>query len=40
MKVLPVNGSPRKKGNTFFTLSEAAKTLEQQDIKAILMESL
>ena len=32
MKVLLINGSPRKKGNTFLALSEAAKTLEQQGI--------
>ena len=33
MKVLLINGSPRKNGNTFLALSEAAKTLEQQGIE-------
>ena len=33
MKVLLINGSPRKKGNTFLALSEAAKTLEQNGIE-------
>ena len=33
MKVLMINGSPRKQGNTFVALSEAAKTLEQQGIE-------
>lgn len=33
MKVLLINGSPRKQGNTFLALSEAAKTLEQQGIE-------
>lgn len=33
MKVLLINGSPRKKGNTFLALSEAAKTLEQQGVE-------
>lgn len=33
MKVLLINGSPHKKGNTFLALSEAAKTLEQQGIE-------
>ena len=28
-----INGSPRKQGNTFVALSEAAKTLEQQGIE-------
>ena len=28
-----INGSPRKQGNTFLALSEAAKTLEQQGIE-------
>ena len=33
MKVLLINGSPRKKGNTNLALTEAAKTLEQQGIE-------
>ena len=32
MRVLLINGSPHKKGNTFISLSEAAKTLEQDGI--------
>ena len=32
MKVLLINGSPRKQGNTFLALSEAAKTLEANGI--------
>ena len=32
MKVLLINGSPRRKGNTFLALSEAAKTLEANGI--------
>lgn len=32
MKVLLINGSPRKQGNTFVALSEAAKTLENNGI--------
>ena len=34
MKVLLINGSPRRSGNTFTALSEMAKTLEQQGIEA------
>ena len=34
MKVLLINGSPRKCGNTFLALSEVARTLEQQGIEA------
>lgn len=34
MKVLLINGSPRKQGNTFLALSEVAKTLEEQGIEA------
>ena len=34
MKVLLINGSPHRKGNTFAALSEMAKTLEQQGIEA------
>ena len=33
MKVLLVNGSPRKNGNTFTALSEIAKTLENEGIE-------
>lgn len=33
MKVLLINGSPRKDGNTFIALSEAARSLEQQHIE-------
>ena len=33
MKVLLINGSPRKEGNTFIALSEAAKTLQMQGIE-------
>ncbi len=33
MKVLLINGSPRRKGNTFVALSEAAKTLESNGIE-------
>ena len=32
MKVLLINGSPHKKGNTFLALSEVAKTLEEGSI--------
>ena len=34
MKVLLINGSPRKNGNTFVALSEAAKTLEKHGLEA------
>ena len=34
MKVLLINGSPRKKGNTFTALEEAAKTLEKNGIES------
>lgn len=33
MKVLLINGSPRKKGNTFTALSEVAKTLNEEGIE-------
>ncbi|MDR0982135.1 MAG: flavodoxin family protein [Culturomica sp.] len=33
MKVLLINGSPRKEGNTFTALSETAKALEAEGIK-------
>ena len=38
MKVLLINGSPRKKGNTFLALSEVAKTLEAQGIEAEIVQ--
>ena len=38
MKVLLINGSPRKKGNTFLALSEAAKTLQQQGIETEIVQ--
>ena len=38
MKVLLINGSARKKGNTFLALSEAAKTLEQQGIETEIVQ--
>ena len=34
MKVLLINGSPRKAGNTYIALSEAAKELEKNGIEA------
>lgn len=34
MKVLLINGSPHKSGNTFIALSEVAKTLESEGIDA------
>ena len=37
MKVLLINGSPRKAGNTYFALSEVAKNLEQEGITAEIM---
>lgn len=33
MKVLLINGSPRKNGNTHLALSEAAKTLEKHGLE-------
>ena len=33
MKVLLINGSPRKEGNTYCALSEVAKTLENEGIE-------
>ena len=33
MKVLLINGSPRKQGNTYLALNEAAKTLNEQGIE-------
>ena len=38
MKVLLINGSPRKKGNTHLALMEAAKQLERNGIKTELIE--
>lgn len=38
LKVLLINGSPRANGNTFASLSEAAKTLEQQGINAEIVQ--
>lgn len=38
MKVLLVSASPRRKGNTFITLSEAQKILEQEGIETELVE--
>ena len=38
MKVLLINGSPRKKGNTFLALSEVAKTLEAQGIETEIVQ--
>ena len=32
MKVVLLNGSPRKSGNTYLALSEVAKTLESEGI--------
>ena len=37
MKVLLINGSPRKAGNTFLALSEVAKELEKNGIEAEIM---
>ena len=33
-KVLLINGSPRKNGNTFTALSEVAKTLNEEGVEA------
>ena len=38
MKVLLINGSSRKKGNTFLALSEVAKTLEAQGIETEIVQ--
>lgn len=38
MKVLLINGSPRKQGNTFLALSEVAKTLEAQGIESEIVQ--
>ena len=37
-KVLLINGSPRKNGNTFLALSEAAKTLEKNGIETEIVQ--
>lgn len=37
MKVLLINGSPRKEGNTFIALSEVAHTLESQGIETTII---
>ena len=37
MRVLLINGSPRREGNTFLALSEIAKTLEQEGIESDLV---
>lgn len=34
MKVLLINGSPHRKGNTYLALSEAARSLEQEGVDA------
>lgn len=38
MKVLLINGSPRRKGNTFLALSEAAKVLEQNGLETEIVQ--
>ncbi len=38
MKVLLVNGSPRVGGNTFIALSEVAKTLEENGVRAEIVQ--
>ena len=38
MKVLLINGSPHKQGNTFLALSEAAKTLEANGIETEIVQ--
>jgi len=32
-KVLLINGSPRRKGNTYVALEEVAKTLKEQGVE-------
>ena len=34
MRVLLINGSPRREGNTFLALGEIAKVLEQEGIES------
>ena len=38
MKVLLINGSPRRKGNTFLALSEAATTLQKHGIETEIVQ--
>lgn len=38
MKVLLINGSPRKKGNTFTALSEVAKILEENGVETEIIQ--
>ena len=38
LKVLLINGSARRKGNTFLALSEMAKTLEEQGIESEIVQ--
>ncbi len=38
LKVLLINGSPRKEGNTYLALMEAAKQLEKNGIAAELLQ--
>ena len=38
LKVLLINGSPRKEGNTYLALTEAAKQLEQNGIAAEILQ--
>ena len=33
MKVLLINGSPKNNGNTFYALSEVAKSLNEENIE-------
>ena len=37
MKVLLINGSPHKDGNTFIALSEEAKALEANGIETVIV---
>lgn len=37
MRVLLINGSPRREGNTFLALSEIAKVLEQEGIESVIV---
>ena len=38
MRVLLVNGSPRKEGNTFTALSEIARTLEADGMETEILQ--
>ena len=38
MKVLLINGSPRKAGNTYLALNEAAKELEKAGVAAEIVQ--